>query len=80
MRSFAFGTPGIQELIIIFLILAVWGITIWGIIHCIKNKEISDTNRIIGVVLMAVLGPIGVVIYFLIPRVTGPPSDPDSDR
>ena len=78
MRIFAFGAPGIQELIVIFLILAIWAVTIWGIVHCIKNKSLSDTNRIIGVVLMAVLGPIGVLIYFFILRQSSSPSDPDS--
>ena len=72
--------PGIQEIIVIgliFILSAVMlGIQIWAIIHCIKNPDLSDTNRIVGVVLIAVLGVIGALIYLFIPR---EPSDQSGD-
>lgn len=60
--------PGIQEIIVIGVILGLLAVQIWAIVHCIKNPNLSDTNRIIGVVLIAVLGVIGALIYLFIPR------------
>lgn len=65
---FAFGAPGKQEMVVIAVILLSYGAVIWGIIHCIRNKKLSDTNRVIGVVLMVVLGIIGLAIYPFLPR------------
>ena len=52
--------------IIIFLI---W---IWSLIHCIKNPYLSDNNRIIGVVLIVILGIIGSLVYLFLPRESSP--------
>ncbi len=79
MSVFAFGAPGIQELIVIFMILLIWVATIWGIVHCVRNKRLSDTNRVIGIVVIAVLGPLGILIYLFLPREKSPPSNPGPD-
>ena len=41
---------------------------IWSLIHCILNKNMSDNNRIIGVVVIVVLGLLGSLIYLFIPN------------
>jgi len=37
----------------------------------IMNKSLSDNNRIIGVVLIVVLGIVGSLVYLFIPREDG---------
>jgi len=62
---FSIGTP---ELIIIALVLGIMGLWIWSLIHCITNRYLSDTNRIIGIVLIVVLGLLGSLIYLFLPK------------
>jgi len=45
--------------------LALW---LWSLIHSINNKALTDTNRIIGIVLIVVLGFLGSLIYLFLPR------------
>ena len=53
---------------ILVLILAfLW---IWSLIHCIRNKDLSDTNRIIGTLLIVFLLLVGSFVYLFIPRET----------
>jgi hypothetical protein len=55
--------------IFIFVIGAVsLGLWIWSIVHCMKNKQLSDANRIIGIVLIVILGLIGSLVYLFLPR------------
>jgi len=66
----AFGVPGIQELIVIALILVLNGVWIWSLIHCCLNKRLTDSNRIVGIVVIALLNVIGTFLYFVfIPRI-----------
>ena len=44
------------------------GLWLWSLIHCIRNKHLADSNRIIGIVLIVVLGLIGSLIYLFLPR------------
>jgi heme A synthase len=44
-------------ILIALTVLVVW---IWSLIHCIKNPQLTDTMKIIGVVLIVVLGLIGI--------------------
>ena len=63
------ATGGAIGLIFIFLLgAATLGLWIWSIIHCIKNEQLSDANRIIGIVLIVILGIIGSLIYLFLPR------------
>ena len=59
---------GGELIIIIFMMLAFFGLWIWSLVHCIKNKNLSDTNRIIGIVLIVVLGLLGSLIYLCLPK------------
>jgi ABC-type Mn2+/Zn2+ transport system permease subunit len=65
----AIATGGAIGFIFIFIIGACFlGLWIWSIIHCIQNKQLSDANRIIGIVLIVILGLIGSLIYLCLPR------------
>lgn len=48
--------------------LLLFGLWIWSLIHCVTNKQLSDTTRIIGIILIVVLGLIGSLIYLFLPR------------
>ena len=70
MNSLALAIGG-QELVILFLIAILFvflGLWVWSLIHCIQNKKLSDSNRIIGIVLIVVLGILGSFIYLFLPR------------
>ena len=59
-----------------FGILAVFGIVgigflvlwIWSLIHCIQNRYLSDNNRLIGIIVIVILGIIGSFVYLFLPR------------
>lgn len=51
---------------VLIFFLVLW---LYVLIHCIRNKRLNNTNRIIGVILIVVLGIFGCVIYPLIPRI-----------
>ena len=55
--------------IISLAILAVW---IWSLVHCIQNRYLSDNNRVIGIVLIALLGILGSIVYIFLPRESTP--------
>lgn len=65
---FGFGAPGIQELIVILLILALNGIWIWALVHCCRNPRLSNDTRVVGIILIAVLNILGALIYLCLPR------------
>ena len=70
MDSLAIAIGG-QELVILFLIAFLFvalGLWVWSLIHCIQNKKLSESNRIIGIVLIVVLGLLGSFIYLFLPR------------
>ena len=63
---------GAPELIIIAFALGILGLWIWSLIHCITNRYLSDTNRIIGIVLIVVLGVLGSLVYLFLPKESAP--------
>lgn len=67
-RPLFLGTLGTQELFLILIVLVILGLWLWSLIHCIMNKRLSDTNRIIGIVLIAILGILGSIVYLFLPR------------
>jgi len=68
MNTLAFiQNIGPLEFMILFM-LPITGLWIWSLIHCITNKKLTDTNRIIGIVLIVLLGIIGSIIYPFLPR------------
>ena len=50
-----------------------FGLWLWSLIHCIRNKQLSDTNRIIGIILIVMLSLLGSIIYLFLPRDQEPP-------
>lgn len=41
---------------------------LWSLIHCIRNRNLKENDRIIGVIVILTLGLIGSLIYLFIPR------------
>ena len=60
--------------------LSLFGLWLWSLIHCCVNKQLSDTNRIIGIVLIVVLGIIGSLVYLFLPREPYRDEDEDEDE
>ena len=65
--GFFLGGP---ELAVLFVLGPLLGLWIWSLLHCIRNKDLSDTNRIIGILLIVFLFVIGSLVYLFIPRET----------
>lgn len=64
--------------LILILIFAVVGIGsfvlwIWSLIHCVQNRQLSDNNRLIGILLIVLLGLLGSLVYLFLPRDQAPP-------
>jgi hypothetical protein len=59
---------GIQELVAILVLLVIPAVWVYSLVHCIRNKKLSDTNRIIGILLIVLLPILGSIIYLFIPR------------
>lgn len=54
--------------VMILMGLTISGLWLWSLIHCATNQRISDTNRLIGILLIVLLGPLGSLIYLCLPR------------
>ena len=52
----------------IFVGVVSTGLWIWSLIHCIRNRHLADNNRIIGIVLIILLGLLGSLIYLFLPK------------
>jgi len=62
----AFGAILFIGIIVIGLaMLAIW---LWSLIHCVQNKHLTDMNRICGILLIVILGPLGSFVYLFLPR------------
>ena len=71
-----FNLGGAEILLILFilpLMLAGFAFWIWMLIHAIQNKGLTDTEKIIWVLVIALLHFLGALIYFFIgrPNATG---------
>jgi len=65
----AAGTAAAGVFVVFLLIgLVFFGLWIWSLIHCVTNKQLSDSTRVIGIILIVVLGLIGSLIYLFLPR------------
>ncbi|MGA3171353.1 MAG: PLDc N-terminal domain-containing protein [Chthoniobacteraceae bacterium] len=51
-----------------FLVAIFW---IWMLIDCIKNSSLSDTEKIIWVLVILILNGLGALIYFFVARKKG---------
>lgn len=62
---------GGPELIIILLLgfsLGVIAFWIWMLVDCIQNEAAEDNNRMIWVIVIALAGGIGALVYFFARR------------
>ncbi len=59
---------GGMVLLVFALAAAIFGVWLWSLIHCIRNRYLSDSNRLIGILLIVLLGIIGSIIYPFLPR------------
>jgi len=53
---------------------ALFGLWIWSLIHCVTNKRLNDSMRVLGVILIVVFGILGTVIYLFLPRENAQPA------
>lgn len=58
--------------IIALLGLACFGLWLWSLIHCIQNRYLNDSNRLIGILLIVFLQLLGSLIYLFLPRESEP--------
>lgn len=67
-----FALPQGPEWIIIGAILLVmvpmFILWVWSLIHCIRNRYLSENNRVLGILMIALLGIIGSAVYLALPR------------
>ena len=71
-----FNLGGGEIILILFvlpLVLASFAFWIWMLIHAIQNKRLTDTEKIIWVLVIALLHLLGALIYFFVgrPKATG---------
>ena len=65
------GLFGGLFLIFILFGVALFAVWLWVLIHCITNRRLTDTNRLIGILLIILLGHLGCLIYLFLPRENG---------
>ena len=71
MEEVQVSGPSIAVMFVFGLIvLAYLGLWLWSLIHCIQNRYLSDSNRLIGIVLICLLGLIGSIVYLFLPKET----------
>lgn len=58
-------------LIIVVVGVLIFWLVLWlyVLIHCIRNKSLSDASRVIGILLIVFLGILGCMIYPFLPRI-----------
>ena len=66
------GLPIILILFIGLIALVYFGLWIWSLIHCVQNRYLNDNNRLIGILLIILLGLIGSLVYLFLPRESEP--------
>jgi Kef-type K+ transport system membrane component KefB len=65
MTTLGFIGPGFFELLLILLILAMGAFWLWMLIDCVTKEE-DQNQKIIWVILIAVVGIVGAPLYFLL--------------
>ncbi|HVW01646.1 MAG TPA: PLD nuclease N-terminal domain-containing protein [Planctomycetaceae bacterium] len=62
-------------ILIVWVLFVIAGLVllIWALVDAIKNPNLSDTQRIIWVLVILFVGCIGPVLYLLVGRNTAPP-------
>jgi|GEM_PF-6580451 len=54
--------------IVLLFGVAVFGLWLWSLIHCVQNRYLNDNNRLIGILLIVLLGLLGSLVYLFLPR------------
>lgn len=62
------GAPIILSLVLLLIGVVGFGLWLWSLISCIRNRYLSDTNRLIGIILIVVLSLLGSLIYLFLPK------------
>ena len=64
------SSVGFSALFVIFGIIGVASfiLWLWSLIHCINNRYLTDQNRLIGILLIVLVGIIGSLVYLFLPR------------
>lgn len=69
-----FMENGVEAFPIIFVIIMLlvglvgFGLWVWSLVHCIQNRYLSDNNRLVGILLIVLLGLIGSLVYLFLPK------------
>lgn len=66
------GAPFLVMALFGLIGLAIFGLWLWSLIHCIQNRYLSDNNRLVGILVIALLGLIGSLVYLFLPRESEP--------
>ncbi|WP_353568454.1 hypothetical protein [Haloferula sargassicola] len=66
------GAPIVVMIIFGLIGLVVFGLWLWSLIHCVQNRYLTDNNRIVGIVLIVLLGILGSLVYLFLPRESEP--------
>ena len=62
------------SVIIVLLGTVSFAVWLFSLIHCVRNKRLSDTNRLVGVLLIIFLFLAGSFVYLFLPREQPVPS------
>ena len=63
------------DAIFIFLFCTYVALWLWSLIHCLQNRRLTDTNRLIAVLLIVLLGLLGSFIYLFMANGNGQASN-----
>ena len=67
--SFGLNIIGLLALLVgLAFVLACFVFWLWMLIHAIKNKGLSDTEKIIWVLVILFVHVLGALIYFFVGR------------
>ncbi len=63
------GMPGgFEWLLMMIIMLGILAIFIYAIVDVIKSEFENSINKVIWLLLILFLGPIGIILYFIIGR------------
>ncbi len=60
------GGPELAVLFLGFVLLML--APLFAVIHCARNRRLSDANRIIGIIVILLVPVVGIIIYLVLPR------------
>ena len=61
--SLAMGMMGMQELLVIVIVMVLNALWIWAIVHCAVNRSLTDKERLVGLLVVVLLNFIGALLY-----------------